>query len=605
MSWPLSQDYNEAIQDPRQSFGDAELKTGEAVSNALGIPLPRSGNFADVYEVRCPSGSRWAVKCFTREVAGLRERYHEISKYLHQTNLPFMVDFQYLEQGIRVRGQWYPILKMQWVEGFVLNEFVRDNLDKKPILQAMGQIWLRMARRLRDAKLAHCDLQHGNVLLVPGSNANSLAVKLIDYDGMCVPALAGKKSGEVGHPAFQHPERLRTGAYNQEVDRFSLLAIATGLRCLTVGGRSLWERYDNGDNLLFRQSDLSAPTESPLFKELLEIRDAQAQPLVKELYDACRGPLDKVPLLTELVPEEKRASKATKATADGQSAAAQGPDWDFGDGEPGEPIDKKRKATGKMPIWAWGAIGGAAALLLLLGIGVGAGLGLRGGSSAKRDTPVAQNRPQSKPPKSEASKPEPEADQQPPVVPPSSPVNNDNPRPRNVVQPPPAPTVGPLQDAVLVMNFDKDSFYQKDGQTYVRDRSGRGNDGLCDKVAFTDEGKAGGGLACNGGSLRLKRSLINRLPNYTLTAWVRLDDTNDKVCWIYCAGERAIERLPFRPHDRYRAHAVGQCLEPGPSAGLMDQVQHAPVGLSERTMGLSRRRAPQRRHQPRRPAADR
>ena len=153
MSWPLSQDYNEAIQDPRNSFADAELKTGEAVANPLGIPMPRSGNFADVYEVRCPSGSRWAVKCFTREVAGLRERYHEISKYLHQRQLPFMVDFQYLEEGIRVRGHWYPVLKMQWVEGFVLNEFVRDNLDKQPILQAMGQIWLRMARRLRDAEL--------------------------------------------------------------------------------------------------------------------------------------------------------------------------------------------------------------------------------------------------------------------------------------------------------------------------------------------------------------------------------------------------------------------------------------------------------------------
>src|SRR5262249_32068912 len=212
MSWPLSQDYNEAIQDPRNNFADAELKSGEAVTNALGIPLPRSGNFADVYEVRCPSGSRWAVKCFTRQVSGLRERYSEIGKYLHLANLPFMVDFKYLEQGIRVRGQWYPILKMQWVEGFVLNEFVRDNLDKKSVLQALGQIWLRMAKRLRESYIAHCDLQHGNVMFVPGSSANSLAVKLIDYDGMCVPSLAGTKSGEVGHPAYQHPERLRTGA---------------------------------------------------------------------------------------------------------------------------------------------------------------------------------------------------------------------------------------------------------------------------------------------------------------------------------------------------------------------------------------------------------
>src|SRR6185437_8328837 len=183
------------------------------------------------------------------------------------------------------------------VEGFVLNEFVRDNLDKKPVLQALGQIWLRMARRLRESYIAHCDLQHGNVLFVPGSTSSSLAVKLIDYDGMCVPSLVGSKSGEVGHPAYQHPERLRTGAYDQEVDRFSLLSIATALRCLAIGGRPLWERYDTGDNLLFRQSDLQAPKQSPLFRELGSIGDAQAQMLVKELQRACQGPLGGVPLL--------------------------------------------------------------------------------------------------------------------------------------------------------------------------------------------------------------------------------------------------------------------------------------------------------------------
>ena len=151
-----------------------------------------------------------------------------------------MVDFKYLEQGIRVRGQWYPILKMQWVEGFVLNEFVRDNLDKKPILQALGQIWLRMARRCarRTSPTAICST--ATSCSCPAARANSLAVKLIDYDGMCVPSLAGTKSGEVGHPAYQHPRAAaHAEPITKEVDRFSLLSIATALRCLTVGGRSL------------------------------------------------------------------------------------------------------------------------------------------------------------------------------------------------------------------------------------------------------------------------------------------------------------------------------------------------------------------------------
>ncbi|HTU21904.1 MAG TPA: hypothetical protein VMG10_27950 [Gemmataceae bacterium] len=399
MSWPLSQDYNEAIQDPRNSFSDAELKTGEAVANALGIPMPRSGNFADVYEVRCRSGTRWAVKCFTREVFGLRERYAEIGKYLRLAKLPFMVDFQYLEQGIRVRGQWYPILKMQWVEGFLLNEFVRDNLDKKPILQALGQIWLKMARRLRESYIAHCDLQHGNVLFVPGSTASSLAVKLIDYDGMCVPSLVGTKSGEVGHPAYQHPERLRTGAYDQEVDRFSLLLIATSLRCLSIGGRSLWERYDTGDNLLFRQSDLQAPARSPLFQELLAINDPQARELVNTLFRACQGPLDAVPLLTDLLPElqtsvtpkpaSKRAMGLTASAAElaGETTATDSA-WDF-EGEDERPSFRRRRKGG-MPRWVWNAVAVVVVGLVLAGGIVALGL-WKGSEKPKDETRSDQN----------------------------------------------------------------------------------------------------------------------------------------------------------------------------------------------------------------------
>src|SRR3974390_2180661 len=98
MAWPLSQDYNEAVQSPKSNFGDPELRAAEVATNALGLPTPFSGNFADVYEVYSVSG-RWAVKCFTREVPGLRERYSEISRYLRQVKLPFTVDFTYQEQG--------------------------------------------------------------------------------------------------------------------------------------------------------------------------------------------------------------------------------------------------------------------------------------------------------------------------------------------------------------------------------------------------------------------------------------------------------------------------------------------------------------------------
>ena len=36
MSWPVSQDYNEAIQSPATNFADPDLRRGKVVTNALG-----------------------------------------------------------------------------------------------------------------------------------------------------------------------------------------------------------------------------------------------------------------------------------------------------------------------------------------------------------------------------------------------------------------------------------------------------------------------------------------------------------------------------------------------------------------------------------------
>jgi hypothetical protein len=302
MSWPLSQDYNEAIQSPAANFADPDLRRGEADTNALGIPQPCSGAFADVYQVRCPDGSRWAVKCFTREVPGLRERYREIGKHLRQTIQSFTVDFSYLEQGMRVGGRWYPVLKMQWVEGLMLNQFVGKYADSPAVLEALLRIWAYMGQCLRAADVAHCDLQHGNVLLVPGAEPDALALKLIDYDGTWVPALAGMKSGEVGHPAYQHPRRATEETYSREVDRFPLLLVATALRALKEKGRALWEKFDNGDNLLFRETDLLAPQKSTLFLELTRLADPITGSMVDHLIKAVRGGPESVPLLEELIP---------------------------------------------------------------------------------------------------------------------------------------------------------------------------------------------------------------------------------------------------------------------------------------------------------------
>jgi serine/threonine protein kinase len=154
-----------------------------------------------------------------------------------------------------------------------------------------------MGQQLHAAEVAHGDLQHGNVLLV--REGNSLALKLVDYDGMWVPALAASPSGEVGHSAYQHPQRLREQVYGPKLDRFPILLIATALRALLVAGRPLWDKYDCDDNLLFRQEDLMSPSKSRLFYEILKLSDPLLRDLVEKLLDSLRRPLDETPLLDE------------------------------------------------------------------------------------------------------------------------------------------------------------------------------------------------------------------------------------------------------------------------------------------------------------------
>lgn len=284
MSWPTPQEYNEAVQNPRLCFADPELQAGTAEVTALGLPRPITGNFASVYRVRCP-GQDWAVRCFWREYADLQERYHAISRHLQTAQLPYTVPFQYLPQGIRVRGGWYPALRMQWVEGALLHEYVAARLQDPSSLRHLSRQWLAMSRALERGNIAHGDLQHGNVIVLDD------ALKLVDYDGMYVPALAGRASHELGHPNYQHPARTGTD-FGPATDRFSTWVVYLSL--LAVGREpNLWSELNGGDEcLLLRRQDFLDPA-SPLLTRLTEHPD----PALRETALRFRGCLTYPPAL--------------------------------------------------------------------------------------------------------------------------------------------------------------------------------------------------------------------------------------------------------------------------------------------------------------------
>src|SRR5208337_1298306 len=215
-AWPSPNDYTDAIQTPNLCFRDPELRAATVERNRLtGMPKVWTGNFAQLYEFK-NSTKRWAVKCFTRSAADLSLRYSELSRAIAASKLPYFVDFRLLADEILVNAKRYPVVRMQWVDGQTLDKYVEANLSHPQVLLGIAGGLLNMVRDMEERQLAHGDLQHGNIMITASG-----VMKLVDYDGMFVPAFAGKPAPEIGLPSYQHPRR-RLADYGVGLDRFGL-----------------------------------------------------------------------------------------------------------------------------------------------------------------------------------------------------------------------------------------------------------------------------------------------------------------------------------------------------------------------------------------------
>ena len=88
-----------------------------------------------------------------------------------------------------------------------------------------------------------------------------------------------------------------------------------------AGGHSLWEKYDTGDNLLFREADLQAPMKSELFRELFKLNSSLGGKLLGPMFDVLRGRLEATPLLDGLIGELPPAQPETQASIRSASEA--------------------------------------------------------------------------------------------------------------------------------------------------------------------------------------------------------------------------------------------------------------------------------------------
>ena len=275
MTWPSSAEYQEALQSPPFTFEDSELRGGVTKLDKRGMPAVCSGHFASVFSLDC-GNKRLAVKCFLQNRPDLLHRYKEIALQLASSRLPYTVQFEYIENGIKINQNWYPVLKMVWIEGDTFLSYVHKHITDKQKLLALSVQFKQMQQRLSYAGIAHGDLQHGNIIVAADS------LKLVDYDGMYVPALHNLEANENGLGSYQHPKRTASH-FGPYLDNFSAWLIHTSLVCLAIDP-TFWDgQILQREHFLFQEDDLKNPQSSDLLNRFSKHSSAQLRSIPETL----------------------------------------------------------------------------------------------------------------------------------------------------------------------------------------------------------------------------------------------------------------------------------------------------------------------------------
>ena len=289
--YPEPSDYQIAIQNPNLVLREPDLRTARVRLDRLGMPVVSSGGFALSFYLQAADESQWVVRCFKADSPDRRARYDAISRFLNAHPDPLLLDVDYVEEGILVNGAWYPIVKMPLVRGVTLQRWIEAEITAGSSVTHLSGKFRTLVDRLQQLKIAHGDLQHGNIMVQHGE------LVLVDYDGMYVPALRGWPAAEMGSASYQHP--LRQDQFSPVLDRFSAIVIDMALQALAAAP-GLWAKYNTGENILFGKADFSAPEASPLLHDLEKI--PHLRQAVRRLRTICRGPFDGIPKLEDVLP---------------------------------------------------------------------------------------------------------------------------------------------------------------------------------------------------------------------------------------------------------------------------------------------------------------
>lgn len=257
-----------------------EISTSISIPSLIKDPFIHSGKFAllnnGYYEMYTGGFSvvfpvlvgndKWAFRCWHVTIDKAMERYKLLSQALPSYKLPYFIDFYYEEQGIVVNGITYPTIRMRWVNGKNIKDYIGRNLNDSDKIYRLADRFLKMVRVLHKSSIAHGDLQHENIMVNSKGN-----LVLIDYDSLFIPELKGIADEDIiaGKPDYQHPCRKKNKIASQKIDYFSEVVILLGILGL-ARDRTLWEKYRvaDSDGLLFSKDDYSNLKKSQIYLDL-------------------------------------------------------------------------------------------------------------------------------------------------------------------------------------------------------------------------------------------------------------------------------------------------------------------------------------------------
>jgi hypothetical protein len=283
-TYPAPTDYFKAVQFPAQAFTVEGLRRATFSVDGLGLPTLAMGTSAVVFHATVDE-SPHALRCFIRNDVSTRDRYGALGEYLANHELrPHVSATTWLDAAIQVNGATWPVLQMEWINGRTLDQYV-DFLasgSDTGALATLADRWRKLIAVLQDAEFAHGDLQHGNVLVDQEGR-----LRLVDFDGIWIPALAAKPAPtESGHQNYQHPQHHGPMAWGRWLDTFSALVIYLSLVALAKNP-GLWQPLYNSTNLLFQQADFVPPFRTEAWKHLAALRDREVDHLASRLIDCC------------------------------------------------------------------------------------------------------------------------------------------------------------------------------------------------------------------------------------------------------------------------------------------------------------------------------